>query len=172
MSKEEAPPVVVSREDFIRAWQSSTSTAQVVEKTGLSVSQVRSRGAGFRRMGVPLKRYPNLLHSNPTDWSRLAALARELLPPGAEVCVHDPAQQERSKVSEEAPVPDGFPEEENGEFAILPGLSLPELFVENGSQYTQTGKCHWCGAGPGTRHSENCTLDPDAPIPALPLSVR
>ncbi len=46
----------VSDIDFCRAYNSSDSTAEVAEKTGMSQAAVNSRAANYRRKGALLKR--------------------------------------------------------------------------------------------------------------------
>jgi hypothetical protein len=48
--------MTVSPEDFVRAWQSSSSIAEVVKKLGMSKSSVASRASYYRQNGVRLKR--------------------------------------------------------------------------------------------------------------------
>lgn len=71
----------VTPEEFVRAWQGSSSMAEVAEKTGLRVESVRARGHRFRKRGVPLKKLA--AQGRPaTDWEALKKLAQELAPKG------------------------------------------------------------------------------------------
>lgn len=69
----------VSPEEFVRAWQTSDSLAQVAERTGLKLETARARGRRFRKRGIPLKRFGG--QGRPaTDWEALKKLAEELGP--------------------------------------------------------------------------------------------
>ncbi len=63
----------LSAREFVQAWQSSSSVAEVSSKTGSSKNAVRVRAHRYRQMGVPLKQYP-ALEFKPIDWSLLAEL--------------------------------------------------------------------------------------------------
>jgi len=69
----------VTPEDFVRAWQSSKSLAEVAEKTGMRTESVRARGFRFRKKGVPLKSL-STAGRPATDWEALKKLAKELAP--------------------------------------------------------------------------------------------
>tara|TARA_R110000824_G_scaffold10774_10_gene47237 strand:+ start:1915 stop:2184 length:270 start_codon:yes stop_codon:yes gene_type:complete len=45
----------VSPEDFIKIWQTSLTTAEVMEKTDLKVHAARTRACMYRKKGIPLK---------------------------------------------------------------------------------------------------------------------
>lgn len=64
----------VSPEDFIRAWQAGSSPVEIARQLGMTREAARSRAKLYRRMGVPLKRYP----SGPPllDVEQLRALVR------------------------------------------------------------------------------------------------
>jgi len=47
----------VSNEEFVRAWVSSTSVAQVAQKTGQSIDYCRIRSCKLRKAGVKLPKY-------------------------------------------------------------------------------------------------------------------
>jgi hypothetical protein len=49
------PRYGVSPEDFIEAWQSSSTCAEVTAKTGLNAAAARSRAYFYRQRGLPLK---------------------------------------------------------------------------------------------------------------------
>lgn len=68
---------IVSTEEFIRIWQTSTSIDEVVEKTGMKRKSVPSRAVRLRRRGVMLK-YMQKPHEQ--DWEYLARLAKEHAP--------------------------------------------------------------------------------------------
>lgn len=46
-----------TNDDFIVAWETSTSTAQVAEKLGTSVGNVFQRAKRLRELGVELKEF-------------------------------------------------------------------------------------------------------------------
>jgi len=49
---------VVSREDFITAWENSNSVNEVAQKLGMKPTSVATRASQLRtKMGLPLKRY-------------------------------------------------------------------------------------------------------------------
>ena len=45
----------VSPEDFVRAWQSSSSMQEIAEKIGIKYNAVATRGAAYRKRGIQLK---------------------------------------------------------------------------------------------------------------------
>jgi hypothetical protein len=51
----------VSPEDFVRAWQASSSLAEVADKLHLSIAGVSTRAQSYRKKGVRLKRFPHRL---------------------------------------------------------------------------------------------------------------
>jgi hypothetical protein len=67
-------------EEFILAWQCSTTTAQVARKLRMTTAQVRVRACRYRQHGVPLKEYAV---PEPPDWEKLAAYAQSLVAPTA-----------------------------------------------------------------------------------------
>ncbi len=67
----------ISALEFVRAWQSSSSVAEVSSKTQSSKNAVRVRAYRYRRMGVPLKQYP-ALEFETIDWDSLAEYAESL----------------------------------------------------------------------------------------------
>lgn len=46
-----------SAEEFIRCWQTSSSTLEVAEKLGMRRGSVIERSLAYRREGIPLKEY-------------------------------------------------------------------------------------------------------------------
>jgi hypothetical protein len=48
--------VTVSTEEFIKAWQTSATTAEVCKKTGQTNSAASSRARLLRKIGIPLKK--------------------------------------------------------------------------------------------------------------------
>ena len=67
--------------DFVRAWQSSSSCGEVVQKLGRPNNQTErtyvSVKAGYaRKRGVNLKKFVRTQSAN--DWDKLAELAKEL----------------------------------------------------------------------------------------------
>lgn len=69
-----------SWEDFIRIWQSSTSTEEVAKRTGLSPDICKQRAYRLREQGAPLRRMPRIQPKNRIDWDSLVKLATDLLP--------------------------------------------------------------------------------------------
>jgi hypothetical protein len=73
--------VLVTPEEFVKAWQASKDMAEVAKKTGMKLESVRARGHRFRKHGVPLKKFAS--QGRPvTDWAALKKLAQELTPKG------------------------------------------------------------------------------------------
>jgi len=66
----------LSPEDFVRAWQSSASINEVVVKTGLGKNILRSRANSYQKLGIKLKKLPNII--NPLNVTKLKALAIRL----------------------------------------------------------------------------------------------
>jgi hypothetical protein len=64
--------VSVSPEDFVRAWQSSSSAAEVAGKLDLSIAGVHSRAGFYRKKGVRLKYFRHRLA--PLDIDALNAI--------------------------------------------------------------------------------------------------
>lgn len=73
----------VSAEDFVIAWQQSSSVKEVAQKLNLDPRVVDYRGKYYRRHGVPLKRFPRL-RKRQYDWDELAELARRMEKKGDE----------------------------------------------------------------------------------------
>lgn len=48
----------VSLEQFVKAWESSDSVAQVAAKTKLKATSVQARASKYRGLGIPLKEMP------------------------------------------------------------------------------------------------------------------
>jgi hypothetical protein len=69
-----ARPMAVKAEEFVRAWQTASSTLEVAMAIGTTVLSARQRAESYRRRGVPLKHMPT---SHRLDWSRLAQIAEE-----------------------------------------------------------------------------------------------
>lgn len=67
----------VAPRDFVFAWQSSSSVAEVSKKTRSTKNAVRVRAHRYREMGVPLKQYL-ALEFEPIDWDSLAAYAESI----------------------------------------------------------------------------------------------
>ena len=76
---------------FIKAWQESSSLAEVAIKVGRKKNACRVRAFRYRRMGVPLKEFP-VVETSEIDWKALAKYAAELAAkdkPDAENCKRD-----------------------------------------------------------------------------------
>jgi len=56
MAKERAERV--DFETYMRAWQSSSSVAEVASKTGLTKDSCSTRASGYRKKGIALKSFP------------------------------------------------------------------------------------------------------------------
>ena len=65
----------ISPEDFVTTWQTSTSSTEVARKLGLSLQSVINRAQNYRKKGVPLKRYGQVIKCN---YDALADLAKKL----------------------------------------------------------------------------------------------
>jgi hypothetical protein len=71
-------PAIVTQRQFIEAWQTSSTVADVARKLRMKRGQVRVRACRYRKHGVPLKEYvPAELPW--VDWSEMAQYAAELL---------------------------------------------------------------------------------------------
>lgn len=70
----------VSPKQFVEAWQTSNSVAEVVTKTRMSKPQVRVRACRYRQRGIPLKEFPPV-PLPVVDWCELAEFAAALAPP-------------------------------------------------------------------------------------------
>lgn len=62
-------------EEFVRAYQSSSSHAEVAKKLGMTTSGVASRACFYRRKGVPLRSYSR---ARKIDWEQLKELCESL----------------------------------------------------------------------------------------------
>jgi hypothetical protein len=69
----------VSPSAFIEAWQTANSLTEVAEKLGMTKAACSVRASRYRAQSVPLKEFPPL-EMPKTDWDKLAAYARELVP--------------------------------------------------------------------------------------------
>lgn len=67
----------VSPKQFVEAWQTSNSVAEVATKTGMSKPQVRVRACRYRQHGIPLKEFPPVPLPS-VDWEGLSRYATEL----------------------------------------------------------------------------------------------
>jgi hypothetical protein len=68
------------RREFIKAWQESSSVAEVASKVRRSKNACRIRAFRYRERGIPLKEFPPVEYE-PEDWEVLAQYAAELAPP-------------------------------------------------------------------------------------------
>lgn len=75
MSDSNAMKKIVSPEEFVTTWQTSTSTAEVARKLGISLQSAISRSGNYRKKGVPLKRFGQVYKCN---YDALADLAKKL----------------------------------------------------------------------------------------------
>lgn len=75
---------VVSAEDFVRVWQTSSSTAEVASRTGMTRQAVTVRAHSYRQKGVKLKRFPPP-GSRSVNVAMLNALAESLAKGGRNV---------------------------------------------------------------------------------------
>jgi hypothetical protein len=69
---------VVTQRQFIEAWQTSLTVADVAKKLRMSKTQCRVRACRYRQRGVPLKEYPPV-ELPVVDWEELAVYAAGLL---------------------------------------------------------------------------------------------
>jgi hypothetical protein len=100
--KRNSTPVVPVREkEFIRAWQQSRSVAEVATKVRMNKNACRVRAHRYRKMGIPLKRFPPIEYE-PLDLDALAQYAWEMLPP-AEREANDTAPAEVAPGTVEVP---------------------------------------------------------------------
>lgn len=65
--------VRIAPEDFVIAWQSSTTIDEVAVKLDMSRMSVRQRAYSYRRKGVPLKSMRSSVRR--VDWEALRDLA-------------------------------------------------------------------------------------------------
>ncbi len=70
-------PERITPREFIAAWQSSFSIAEVSKKTGIRKKAVRVRAYRYRQAGIPLKEFPPVELPN---WDELADFAASLVP--------------------------------------------------------------------------------------------
>jgi hypothetical protein len=67
----------VSAREFVKAWQESSSVAEVAMKVGSKSNACRVRAFRYRQNGVPLKEFPQV-EIPLIDWEELAEYAAEL----------------------------------------------------------------------------------------------
>jgi len=70
-------PKRLSASEFVTVWQTSSSVAEVMRRTGLTRAAASTRASSYRRKGVPMK----TMYGTPSpkvDWKGLAALAKAL----------------------------------------------------------------------------------------------
>jgi len=70
--------MAITPKQFVQAWQTAASMAEVEDLTGMPRSAAQSRAAAYRRRGVNLKKF---LNSPRIDWDDLAAVANEFNSP-------------------------------------------------------------------------------------------
>lgn len=75
--------ISVSDKDFVRIWQKSHSTKDVVSQTGMNYNAVLSRVRSYRKLGIPLKEMPRVRKAR-LNVDELAQLALELAPQSEE----------------------------------------------------------------------------------------
>lgn len=66
---------IVTPEEFVTTWQTSTSSTEVARKLGLTLQSVINRANNYRKRGVPLKKYGGFVKCN---YDALADLAKKL----------------------------------------------------------------------------------------------
>jgi hypothetical protein len=71
------PPARPTPEQFVRAWQTSSSVAEVAMKLRMKKAQCRVRACRYRQRGVLLKQFPPV-EIPAVDWEALAKLAADL----------------------------------------------------------------------------------------------
>ena len=69
---------MVTPRQFIKAWQESSSVAEVAAKVRSKKNACRVRAFRYRKLGVPLKVFPVVEVELP-DWDELAQYAAELV---------------------------------------------------------------------------------------------
>lgn len=69
--------VTVGPREFVKAWQESSSVAEVASKVRSKKNAVRVRAFRYRQRGIPLKVFPPV-EVEPTDWDELAEYAAHL----------------------------------------------------------------------------------------------
>ena len=69
----------VSPEDFVKAWQRAGSLSDVAKALSLSYVHTSRRATGYRKAGVPLKRFVSTGRPKSTadEWKALARLAEK-----------------------------------------------------------------------------------------------
>jgi hypothetical protein len=78
--KRKPQTVTVSPYDFVKAWQTSTSVAEVATKVRSKKNAVRVRAFRYRQKGVPLKEFPAVEYvSDEEYWGELSKYAAELV---------------------------------------------------------------------------------------------
>ena len=78
--KSKTGPACATPREFIEAWQSSSSVAEVASKLRSKKNACRVRAFRYRKMGVPLKEFLSAWIELP-DWEGLAEYAAGLAPP-------------------------------------------------------------------------------------------
>jgi transposase-like protein len=68
----------VSAREFVKAWQESSSVAEVARKVGSNSNACRVRAFRYRQNGVELKHFP-FVEIPLIDWEELAEYADELV---------------------------------------------------------------------------------------------
>ena len=81
----------VTPRDFIKAWQTSSSVAEVAAKVRRKKRAVRTRACRYRQLGIPLKDFPPVDVELP-DWDELAEYAASLLQAGTENKIEESVQ--------------------------------------------------------------------------------
>jgi hypothetical protein len=64
--------------EFVKAWQESSSVAEVSSKVRSKKNACKVRAYRYRKMGVPLKEFPPV-EMPEMDWDDLAAYAKDVL---------------------------------------------------------------------------------------------
>lgn len=70
--------MAVSKEDFIKAWQTSATTKEVSYKLKIKPGTCAARASVLRKKGVPLKKFSSGRYEDP-DYKALARLAQSLV---------------------------------------------------------------------------------------------
>ena len=65
--------------EFVTAWQTSSSIAEVAKRTGLIGNTAYQRAIRYRKMGIGLKRFETARGPRPLDIGALAQLAKKLV---------------------------------------------------------------------------------------------
>lgn len=68
----------VTAEEFIRAYQASSSVIEAASKLNVTEQTVYARAAAYRKKGIQLKRFPNKSRGNKLDVQALNALIKSL----------------------------------------------------------------------------------------------